>query len=110
MKTFKKLGNVFKKVSAILTFAAVRGISLFAQDFDPAAKLTAGVSQVKTMAKTLSTYASIFLFIVGAILVVWAFFRRNKGDGQANDSLASLLWGIGIVLVIMLLLRIFFLN
>lgn len=103
MKIRTSLGRLYIAASLFLfEFAAS------AQTFDGAGKLDTAKEQMLTMGKTVMDLASIATGIIGAILVAWNYFKRGKGDGQSNDSLASLLWGTAIVIILFQIIKMVF--
>ena len=77
-------------------------------EFDGAGKLNTAKSTMLTLGKTVMDIASVVTGIIGAILIAWNYFKRGKGDGQSNDSLASLLWGTGIVIILFQVVKVVF--
>ena len=103
MKIQKSLKRLYFVASLLLfEFAAS------AQTFDGAGKLNNAKTTMLTLGKTVMDIASIATGIIGAILIAWNYFKRGKGDGQSNDSLASLLWGTAIVIILFQIVKVVF--
>lgn len=70
------------------------GYRLLAQTFDANSKITSMTSDLKTIGKNVISLVSVLVGVVGAIMLVWNYFRRAKGEGQGNDALGSWGWGL----------------
>lgn len=95
MKKLKRLKNVICLRALTVTLALFSGgYALMAQNFDAAAKISSMTSDLRTIGRQVITLVSVLIGIVGAIMLVWNYFKRAKGEGQGNDALGSWGWGL----------------
>lgn len=63
--------------------------------------LTTATEQVKSLGTQIINLATYVIGAVGVGMLVWAYFKRAKGDQGGNDALMG--WGISLIVVIILL-------
>ena len=44
---------------------------------------------------------AILVLIIGGVMLLWAFIKRSKNDGQGNDALVG--WGVGLIITFLAL-------
>ena len=86
----KHLSNFWKRVSCTAVLAVTPVVDALSQNyvndlFDKAN------STVGSAAKRAVTLAGVAIGLIGAIMLVWNFAKKAKGDQQSNDALMN--WG-----------------
>ena len=105
-----KINKELIKKTSLTAIMLLVGVVVFAQlkDFNGTSALNEAGKKINEMGKIVMNIASVATGIIGAILIAWNYFKRGKGDGQSNDSLASLLWGTGIVIILFQVVKVVF--
>lgn len=86
----KHLSNFWKRASCMAVLAVAPVVDALSQNyvndlFDKAN------STVGSAAKRAVTLAGVAIGLIGAVMLVWNFAKKAKGDQQSNDALMN--WG-----------------
>ena len=98
----KKIFNsIFGKVVAAsaLVAATAKEVKAKSYDFETMANEASGA--LGSAAAGVLNIVSILVLIIGGIMLLWAFIKRSKNDGQGNDALVG--WGIGLIVTFLAL-------
>ena len=80
------------KLYTLLFGFIASALTAYAQQANSASGLLqTAETQIKSIGTTLLNVASGLIGVVGAIMLVWNFMKRAKGDQQSNDAIMN--WG-----------------
>ena len=79
------------KLYVLLFGFIASALNMYAQQNSASGLLQTAETQIKSIGTTLLNVASGLIGVVGAIMLVWNFMKRAKGDQQSNDAIMN--WG-----------------
>ena len=100
----KKIFNsVLGKITAASALVAATANDAFASnaDFDFSTMAKEATDSLKGATGSVLNIVSILILIIGGIMLLWAFIKRSKNDGQGNDALVG--WGVGLIVTFLAL-------
>lgn len=88
----KHLSNFWKRASCMAVLAVAPVVAALAQSTNYVNDLfDKANSTVTSAAKRAVTLAGVAIGLIGAVMLVWNFAKKAKGDQQSNDALMN--WG-----------------
>lgn len=95
-KFFNSIAGKLVATSALVSASAK---DVFAQgsktNFDFNTMANKATQELSNATGSVLSIVSILVFIIGGVMLLWAFIKRSKNDGQGNDALVG--WGIGLI-------------
>lgn len=79
----------------VMTFASLPAHAASGQE-DLLSKIS---QELSTLGSTIISIVQVGIGIVGAGLMIWAYVKRGKGEGQSNEALIG--WFVGLVVALL---------
>lgn len=93
----KKTKDVFFRIALLVYGFWMSAQPAVAQSFESLKTVTERASTgIKDMIRPIASVISWAMLLVSLPMLLWAFIRRGKQDGQSNDALIA--WGTGLLI------------